>query len=119
MSVESYAVDPIEECVTKLIESGKARGYLTWEELNESLPDEAVSPEKLEAVLNRIEQNNLKMIDEIEAAKLRSACRTRDRSISAAVAINPGPIGIPATTTCSTTCISSDVSDNDNSRAPS
>ncbi|MCH7871569.1 MAG: RNA polymerase subunit sigma-70, partial [Planctomycetes bacterium] len=73
MSVESYAVDAIEECVTKLIKSGKARGYLTWEELNESLPDEAVSPEKLEAVLNRIEQNNLKMIDEIEAAKLRSS----------------------------------------------
>ena len=73
MSVEPYAVDAIEKSVSQLIESGKSRGYLTWEELNESLPDEAVSPEKLEAVLNRIEQSNLRMIDEIEAAKLRNS----------------------------------------------
>lgn len=63
--------DPIELSVTQLIEQGKTRGYLTWEELNETLPDEAVSPEKLESVLNRIENSGIQMIDEIEAEKLR------------------------------------------------
>ena len=38
MSVEPYAVDAIEKSVSQLIESGKSRGYLTWEELNESRP---------------------------------------------------------------------------------
>jgi RNA polymerase primary sigma factor len=70
-------IDPIEQCVNELIEMGKTRGYLTWEELNEALPDEAISPEKLESVLNRIEQNGLKMIDEIEADKLRESDRKR------------------------------------------
>ncbi|MBK8913300.1 MAG: RNA polymerase sigma factor RpoD [Phycisphaerales bacterium] len=65
--------DPIELSVTKLIEQGKTRGYLTWEELNETLPDEAVSPEKLESVLNRIELSGITMIDEIEAEKIRAA----------------------------------------------
>ena len=32
---------------------GKARGYLTWEEMNESLPDEAVSLDKLEEMQGR------------------------------------------------------------------
>ncbi len=77
---QQFAVDPIEECVNQLIAGAKKRGYLTWEELNETLPDEAVSPEKLEAVLNRIEQNQIKMIDEIEAERLREA-----RNKSAAV----------------------------------
>ncbi|QOJ13456.1 MAG: RNA polymerase sigma factor RpoD [Planctomycetia bacterium] len=65
--------DPIELSVTKLIEQGKTRGYLTWEELNETLPDEAVSPEKLESVLNRIELSGITMIDEIEAERIRAA----------------------------------------------
>jgi RNA polymerase primary sigma factor len=70
---QQFAVDPIEECVNQLIAGAKKRGYLTWEELNETLPDEAVSPEKLEAVLNRIDQSQIKMIDEIEAERLREA----------------------------------------------
>ncbi|MBK9120920.1 MAG: RNA polymerase sigma factor RpoD [Phycisphaerales bacterium] len=70
-------MDPIEQCVNELIERGKRRKYLTWEELNEQLPDEAISPEKLESVLNRIEQSGITMIDEIEADRLRDAERKR------------------------------------------
>src|SRR5512140_836467 len=68
-------IDPIEQCVNELIEKGKRRKYLTWEELNETLPDEAISPEKLESVLNRIEQSGIQMIDEIEAERLRESAR--------------------------------------------
>jgi len=74
-------IDPIEQCVNELIEKGKARKYLTWEELNESLPDEAISPEKLESVLNRIEHSGIQMIDEIEADKLRDAERKRGTTL--------------------------------------
>jgi RNA polymerase primary sigma factor len=70
-------IDPIEQCVNELIAKGKQRKYLTWEELNEALPDEAISPEKLESVLNRIELSGIPMIDEIEADKLRDAQRKR------------------------------------------
>ncbi len=65
-------VDPIEQCVDQMIAAAKKRGYLTWEELNETLPDDAISPDKLEAVLNRIEQAGIRLIDEIEAQKLRN-----------------------------------------------
>jgi len=77
MVVGKPDIDPIEQSVNGLIEQGRKRKYLTWEELNETLPDEAISPEKLESVLNRIEQAGIKMIDEIEADKLRDADRKK------------------------------------------
>ncbi|MFH1746973.1 MAG: RNA polymerase sigma factor RpoD [Planctomycetota bacterium] len=77
MAVGRPDIDPIEQSVNDLIEIGKKRKYLTWEELNETLPDEAISPEKLESVLNRIEQADIKMIDEIEADRLRDANRKK------------------------------------------
>ncbi len=72
MSFVQPDIDPIEQSVNELIERAKKRKYLTWEELNETLPDEAISPEKLESVLNRIELAGIQMIDEIEADKMRA-----------------------------------------------
>ncbi len=77
MVVGKPDIDPIEQSVSELIEASAKRKYLTWEELNETLPDEAISPEKLESVLNRIEQAGIKLIDEIEADKMRDADRKR------------------------------------------
>ncbi len=84
MAIETHTsvdIDPIDQCVSELIAKGKKRGYLTWEELNEALPDEAISPEKLESVLNRIELSSVPMIDEIEAEKLREGERKRATSL--------------------------------------
>ena len=71
-------IDPIEQCVNELIAAGKKENYLTWEQLNETLPDEAISPEKLESILNRIENSGIRMIDEIEADRLRDTQRKRN-----------------------------------------
>ncbi|MGE3181867.1 MAG: RNA polymerase sigma factor RpoD [Phycisphaerae bacterium] len=75
MAVVPTDIDPIELVAQQLIETGKKSGYLTWEALNEELPDEAISPEKLESVLNQIERAGIRMIDEIEAEKMREANR--------------------------------------------
>ena len=80
--------DPIEQIVNEMIEKAKPRGYLTWEELNENLPDEAISPEKLESVLNKIELSGLNMIDEIEADKLREGDRKKVTSLEAGESID-------------------------------
>jgi RNA polymerase primary sigma factor len=62
--------DPIELSIQELIEKGKRRSYLTWEELNEALPDEAVLPDRLESILQRMEELGIDMVDEAEAQKL-------------------------------------------------
>ncbi len=67
---ESETSDPVELSVIDLIEKGKQRGYLTWEEMNEALPDEAVLPDRLEGILLRLEELAIDVIDEAEARKL-------------------------------------------------
>jgi len=41
-------VDHSDKDLKELVRTGVARGYLTYDEVNAYLPDEAVSPEKLE-----------------------------------------------------------------------
>ncbi len=62
----------IEKCTVELIAQGKKRGYITWEEVNEVIPDEAVSPDKLEMILIRFEEEGIELLDEIEAEKIES-----------------------------------------------
>jgi RNA polymerase primary sigma factor len=70
---QADVVDPIELSVSELIAKGKQRGYLTWEELNDALPDEAVLPDRLEVILLRVEELGIDMLDEAEAEKLSFA----------------------------------------------
>ena len=44
----------VPEAIDALLEVGKKRGYVTWEEMNEILPDNAVNPNQLEKILMRI-----------------------------------------------------------------
>ncbi len=59
----------VEQAIEALVEQGKKRGILTWEELNDSIPDEAVSPDKLELLMMRLDEAGVEMLDEADAAK--------------------------------------------------
>ncbi len=50
--------------VNALLEDGTRRGYLTYEELNTRLPDEVVSPDRLDSLLMTIDEMGIKLIDE-------------------------------------------------------
>ena len=62
--------NPIELAVDQLLELGRKRGYVTWEEMNAILPDEAVDPHQLELILLKLEEFKIEMLDEIDAARL-------------------------------------------------
>jgi len=47
-----------------LIEKGKAQGYLTYDEVNSYLPDEDVSPEKLDELLIALDERGIELLDE-------------------------------------------------------
>ena len=61
----------IEEAVADLVVRGKERGYVTWEEMNETLPDNAIDPSELELILLRLEEEKI----EITANQLSLALR--------------------------------------------
>ena len=59
--------DPLDASVKKLIAKGKERGYLTYEEMNDDLPEEAVSPDRLDSLLMQLDELGIELIDESEA----------------------------------------------------
>ena len=67
--VQSALMDPVDLAVRELVERGKDRKWLTWEEMNQLLPDEAISPDKLESILIQLENSGITMIDEAEKGK--------------------------------------------------
>jgi RNA polymerase primary sigma factor len=62
----------IENSVKKIIAKGKDRGYLTYEEMNNDLPDAAISPDKLDLLLMTLDELGLELLDESEVEKRES-----------------------------------------------
>jgi len=56
------AQDPVKA----LIDKGKSRGYVTYEEMNDELPAEAVEPGKLDSLLMTLDEFGIDLIDESE-----------------------------------------------------
>ena len=61
------APEKIEPEVKKLIEHARAKGVLTYDELNKILPDDVVSPEKLDLILQQLDEHGIEIVDEPRA----------------------------------------------------
>ncbi|MEJ5300444.1 MAG: RNA polymerase sigma factor RpoD [Thermodesulforhabdaceae bacterium] len=56
-----------------LISKGKEKGYLTYDELNEALPEEALSPDKLDDMITIFDEMEIEIVDsEDDFAALRA-----------------------------------------------
>src|SRR6476620_739511 len=62
--IGSGSQEEADNRVRILLEMGTSRGYLTYEEMNTKLPDEVVSPDKLDSLLMMIDEMGIKLIDE-------------------------------------------------------
>src|SRR6202008_4948364 len=65
-------MEKIDEGLKALLESGKEKGYLTFSQVNDYLPDDAVNPEKLDQLLLILEEQGIELIDESEAEERES-----------------------------------------------
>lgn len=59
----------LTEKLKDLIRLSQEQGYITYDDINDSLPEEIVSPEKLEEIYAKLKQLNVKIVDSSEAAK--------------------------------------------------
>ena len=50
-----------------LIDKGKSQGYLTYEELNELLPDDVIVPDRLDALMQQFDEAGIELRDRDEA----------------------------------------------------
>src|SRR5271165_1030058 len=60
-------MDKIEDGLKALLESGKEKGYLTYSQVNDHLPDDDANPEKIDQLLILLEDQGIELIDEAEA----------------------------------------------------
>ena len=60
-------MEKIDEGLKTLLDQGKEKGYLTFTQVNDYLPDDAVNPEKLDQLLLILEEQGIELIDESEA----------------------------------------------------
>ena len=84
--------------LARLIAAGRSQGYLTFDQVNDYLPDEAVDPEKIDALLVALDEQGIELVDTppvaearqdndaAPAAKPRSAQPRRDEPITTAPA---------------------------------
>jgi RNA polymerase primary sigma factor len=58
----------LDDGLCKLVETGKKQGYLTFNQVNAYLPDEAVNPEKLDNLLMSLDEIGLEIIPDERVA---------------------------------------------------
>jgi RNA polymerase primary sigma factor len=98
MAIESPLIgsgsqEEVDRRVNALMELGKTRGYLTYDELNEKLPDEVVSPDKLDSLLMTIDELGVRLIDEVDIAEFTNKPAKVAKLPAADVAAKP--VAIP------------------------
>ena len=63
--------DIIEEKIKLILEKAKKKGFITYEEMNNELPDESISPARLESLIMTLDEMGITLLDETELEKQR------------------------------------------------
>ncbi|MGD0542505.1 MAG: RNA polymerase sigma factor RpoD [Tepidisphaeraceae bacterium] len=83
--IGSGSQEEVDLRVQALLDLGTSRGYLTYEELNERLPDEVVSPDKLDSLLMMIDEMGIKLVDETDVPGQKTIVRVKLEKVSVKV----------------------------------
>src|SRR5262245_49809402 len=60
-------MDKIDDSLKALLDSGKEKGFLTYDQVNDHLPDDDTNPEKNDQILMLLEEQGIELIEEAEA----------------------------------------------------
>jgi len=80
-STDTAVVDP-EEQIRLLIAKGKKKGFLTYEEMNDDLPEEAISVGRLDSLLATLDEMGIALLDEADV-KARQVAKAQDDEFEA------------------------------------
>lgn len=88
-------MDPMAQDLEQLIALGTKRGFLTYDEVNSYLPDEDVSPEKLDDLLLAIEARGIDLVEEAPEKGEKIATPMRPIDLGDFVGESPKPSDDP------------------------
>jgi RNA polymerase primary sigma factor len=91
---ENVAKTP--KAIKSLLSKGKKRGYLTYDEINEVLPEDMLYPEQIDETLMLFYANNIEVVDEKHQKKIVKLKKTKDKkSVSRGAASDFGTVTDP------------------------
>ena len=70
--------DNTELQIKKLIEKGEKKGFLTYDEMNDDLPEDAVSAVRLDRLLATLDERGISLIDEADVESQKAAKEADD-----------------------------------------
>jgi RNA polymerase primary sigma factor len=93
--------DPKLEELDKLISTGKQKGYVTYEELNDALPGDLISSYQLDDIMLMFGAMDIDVVDSAKAPRplneIEDSLDEREETVQAepgdAIDLSPGPIG--------------------------
>ena len=65
-SIESAGAKDPEQQIKMLIKKGEKKGFLTYEEMNDELPEDAISPARLDKLLATLDEKGISVVDEAD-----------------------------------------------------
>jgi len=74
------ATEAVTTAIAGIIEMGKKNGYLTYEQMNDQLPDEAVTPNRLDCLLMTLDELGVQILDEADVARRKEGDFAEDES---------------------------------------
>ena len=57
-------MEKLDQGIKTLIDRGKQQGYLTYDEMNDLLPEEAIAPDKLDNILMTLDELGIELVEE-------------------------------------------------------
>jgi RNA polymerase primary sigma factor len=72
-SAEIDKIDDPEQRIKMLIKKGEKKGFLTYDEMNEDLPEDAVSAVRLDQLLATLDERGISLLDEADVESQRAA----------------------------------------------
>jgi len=90
-TTDSPVLDLSDQAVKKMIKAAKARGFITYDELNEVLPSSEVSSEQIEDVMSMLSDMGINVVDsdEVEEANTGALDEDEDNTIATALPAKP------------------------------
>src|SRR3954447_21640431 len=76
-------MEKIDDGLKALLESGKEKGYLTYSQVNDHLPDDDANPEKIDQILILLEDAGIELIEETEAEEREGGAPVLDDEVRA------------------------------------
>ncbi len=101
--IGSGSQEEVDARVNALMALGKSRGYLTFDELNEKLPDEVVSPEKLDSLLMLIDEMNIRLIDDADVGEFTTKHGKKGAAVPVPAILSDLPVKATPTFSATTT----------------